>query len=36
MERRFKRIMGYQQLWILDAKLKNFNKKGIDIKLRVI
>ena len=22
MEKRFKRIMGYQQLWILDAKLK--------------
>jgi len=23
MEKRFKRIMGYQQLWILDAKLKD-------------
>lgn len=22
MEQRFKRIMGYQQLWMLDAKLK--------------
>lgn len=22
MEKRFKRIMGYQQLWMLDAKLK--------------
>jgi hypothetical protein len=23
MEQHFKRIMGYQQLWILDAKLKD-------------
>jgi hypothetical protein len=23
METRFKKIMGYQQLWILDAKLKD-------------
>ncbi len=23
MEKRFKRIMGYQQLWMLDAKLKH-------------
>ena len=23
MEKRFKRIMGYQQLWILEAKLKD-------------
>ena len=22
MEKRFKRIMGYQQLWMLEAKLK--------------
>jgi len=25
MEQRFKRIMGYQQLWMLDAKLKDSN-----------
>jgi transposase-like protein len=29
MEKRFKRIMGYQQLWILDAKLKDL--AGADI-----
>ena len=23
MEKRFKRIMGYEQLWMLDAKLKD-------------
>ena len=23
MEKQFKRIMGYQQLWVLDAKLKD-------------
>jgi len=23
MEKRFRKIMGYQQLWILDAKLKD-------------
>lgn len=26
MEKSFKRIMGYQQLWILDAKLKELNE----------
>ncbi|MHC4622717.1 MAG: IS256 family transposase [Planctomycetota bacterium] len=36
MEQRFKRIMGYQQLWILDAKLKEFNEQtGIAEKLQV-
>jgi len=25
MEQRFKRIMGYQQLWMLEAKLKELN-----------
>jgi hypothetical protein len=23
MEKRFKRVMGYQQLWMLEAKLKD-------------
>ena len=27
MEKRFKRIMGYQQLWVLDAKLKDLFAK---------
>jgi hypothetical protein len=36
MEQRFKRIMGYQQLWMLDAKLKELNEQtGIDEKLQV-
>ena len=31
MEQRFKRIMGYQQLWMLEAKLKELNEQtGID------
>jgi putative transposase len=30
MEKRFKRIMGYQQLWMLDAKLKELAKEEID------
>lgn len=28
MEQRFKRIMGYQQLWMLDAKLKELNEES--------
>jgi transposase-like protein len=36
MEQRFKRIMGYQQLWILDAKLKELTKaETIDTKSQV-
>jgi len=36
MEQRFKRIMGYQQLWILDAKLKELNEESeIDRKPQV-
>jgi len=36
MEQRFKRIMGHQQLWMLDAKLKEMNEQtGIDEKLQV-
>ena len=27
MEQRFKRIMGYQQLWMLDARLKEMNEE---------
>jgi len=27
MEERFKRIMGYQQLWMLDARLKEMNEE---------
>jgi len=27
MEQRFKRIMGYQQLWMLEAKLRELAKK---------
>lgn len=31
MEKRFKKIMGYQQLWVLDAKLKDlFTEDGVD------
>jgi putative transposase len=31
MEKRFKRIMGYQQLWMLDAKLKDLGAEdGVD------
>jgi len=29
MEQRFKRIMGYQQLWMLEAKLKEPNEDEI-------
>ena len=29
MEDRFKRIMGYQQLWILDAKLKGLTEQDV-------
>ena len=36
MEQRFKRIMGYQQLWILEAKLKELNEESdIDGKSKV-
>lgn len=36
MEQRFKRIMGYQQLWMLDAKLKELNEESeIDRKSQV-
>jgi transposase-like protein len=36
MEKRFKRIMGYQQLWILDAKLKALAEdETIDTQSRV-
>jgi transposase-like protein len=36
MEKRFKRIMGYQQLWMLDAKLKELNEEPkIDRKSQV-
>ena len=36
MEQRFKRIMGYQQLWMLDAKLKELNEEPkIDRKSQV-
>jgi len=36
MEQRFKRTMGYQQLWMLDAKLKEMNEQtGIDENLHV-
>lgn len=36
MEQRFKRIMGYQQLWILDAKLKELaGEDTVDAKSKV-
>ena len=36
MEERFKRIMGYQQLWMLEAKLKELNEESdIDRKSQV-
>ena len=36
MEQRFKRIMGYQQLWILEAKLRELaEEEGIDGKSKV-
>jgi len=36
MEQRFKRIMGYQQLWMMDAKLKELNEESeIDRKSQV-
>jgi hypothetical protein len=28
MEKRFRRIMGYQQLWMLEAKLKDLAEDG--------
>jgi len=34
IETRSKRIMGYRQLWMLDAKLKELNEEsGIDRKI---
>jgi len=35
MEKRFKRIMGYQQLWMLEAKLNELAEEKIDGKSRV-
>ena len=35
VEKRFKRIMGYQQLWILDAKLKELAKEEFDEESKV-
>ena len=36
MEQRFKRIMGYEQLWMLEAKLKELNEEiDIDGKTKV-
>jgi transposase-like protein len=36
MEKRFRRIMGYQQLWMLDAKLKELaEEQKIDMKSQV-
>jgi len=36
MEQRFKRIMGYQQLWMLDAKLKELAEdEMVDVKSQV-
>jgi len=35
MEKRFKRIMGYQQLWMLDAKLKELAKEEVDEESKV-
>jgi len=36
MEKRFKRIMGYQQLWILEAKLKDMAEdEMVDVKPQV-
>jgi hypothetical protein len=29
MEQRFKRIMGYQHMWILDAKLKELGEDDV-------
>ena len=36
MEQRFKKVMGHQQLWMLDAKLKEFaEQSAIDSKSEV-
>lgn len=36
IEDRFKRIMGYQQLWMLDAKLKELAEDDVvDVKSEV-
>jgi putative transposase len=35
MEERFKRIMGYQRLWMLEAKLKELAEEKIDEKSKV-
>jgi len=36
MEKRFKRIMGYQQLWMLEAKLNDLTEtETVDAKSQV-
>jgi hypothetical protein len=36
MEERFRRIMGHQQLWMLDAKLKELaQEQAIDVESQV-
>jgi len=35
MEKRFKRVMGYQQLWMLEVKLKESEEERIDDKSKV-
>lgn len=36
MEERFRRIMGYQQLWMLDAKLKGLaQEQAVDAKVQL-
>ena len=36
MEKRFKRIMGYQQLWMLEAKLRDLAEDAtVDTKSQV-
>jgi putative transposase len=35
MEKRFKRVMGYQQLWMLEEKLKESEEERIDDKSKV-
>jgi len=37
IEKRFKRIMGYQQLWMLEAKLKDLAEEAsVDTKSQVV
>ena len=36
IEKRMRRIMGYQQLWILEAALNELNKEeSVDVKVKV-